>query len=557
MIKFTSLRSLTLVLPCPALSDVAAQAHFAMQLQLLARQATISRILILHPSISPPSLATKGLASEKVRFIQMDSWFSGTGIAKLLETTESDLVLVMPSEQEIEIEERSFERFLAVAETTGAGLVYSDSRDFRGGPFVENARLDYQPGSIRETFDFGPVIYLSRAAIHHALAKHGPIEFSLRWAGLYDLRLKLSIDFPIVRIPESLYLKRTTPARSSSNAAFTIPAHRDYQLEMERVANAHLRRVGAYLEPGLAPPSCSAGEFPLIASIIIPVRNREQTITDAVTSAVTQLTTFPYNVIVVNHHSTDRTTQILQQLTQRHKNLIYKTPKRRDVGIGGLWNEAIYSRECGLYAVQLDSDDVYSSADSLESIIAKFADPSENSSTATKIAPRYAMVIGSHTLVDFSLQETSSGLREHPLLSEENGQNNLLRLEGPGAPRAFYVPVLRRFGFPNISYGEDYAVALRLSREYRIGRIFESLYLARKWEGNTDGTMPLGSLQSVDIKKLLPPGVVNYAQFLERLQPIVEPLVNASRSRYTAYKDWLRTLEIEARKTQNTQVVTQ
>src|SRR5262249_28755820 len=153
---------------------------------------------------------------------------------------------------------------------------------------------------------------------------------------------------------------------------------------------------------------------------------------------------------------------------------------------------------------QLDSDDVYSSADSLQRIIGKFVELSENLLTATKIAPHYAMVIGSYTLIDFALQETLCGLVEHPHLSEENGQNNLLRLEGPGAPRAFYVPVLRRFGFPNISYGEDYAVALRLSREYRIGRIFESLYLARKWEGNTDGTMPLGSLQSVDIKKLLP-----------------------------------------------------
>lgn len=540
MINFPSVRSVTVVIPWPAFSDVTAQAPFAMQLELLARQTVVSRIAILHSSISPPSLTTKGLASEKASFIQMDSWFSGTGIAKLLEATESDLVVMMPSEHEIEIDERSFERFLAVAEISGAGLVYSDFREFRGGQFVENAMLDYQPGSIRETFDFGPVIYLSRAAITYALAKHGPIESSLRWAGLYDLRLKLSIDFPITRIPESLYLKAST---RSNHSGFTVPSNRDYQKEMEQVANEHLRRIGAYLEPGVSPPPCSAGEFPVIASVIIPVRNREQLIIDAVTSAVTQATTFPYNVIVINHHSTDRTAQILQQLSHRYKNLIYKTPKRRDLGIGGLWNTAIYSPECGVYAVQLDSDDVYSSTDSLQTIIDKF---SENSS-ATNLEPRYGMVIGSHTLVDFELQETSSGLREHPLLSEENGQNNILRVEGPGAPRAFYVPVLRRCGFPNISYGEDYAVALRLSREYGIGRVYESVYLARKWEGNTDGTMPLGSLQSIDIKKLLPPGI-NHAQFLERFQPIVEPLVNASKSRYTAYKDWLRTLEIAARK---------
>jgi hypothetical protein len=548
MMNFATVRSLTVAIPCPALTDAAAQAPFALQLELLARQATISRIVILHSSTSAPPLTAKGPAAEKVRFIQMDSWFTGIGIARLLALTDSDIVVLVPPEQAIEIEERSFERFRAIAEATRAGLVYSDSREFRNGRFVENAVLDYQPGSIRETFNFGPVVYLSRAAIHSALAKHGPIEPSLRYAGLYDLRLKLSIDFSIVRIPEPLYLKRTTPAHSSNHPAFSVPIDRDYQSEMEQVADAHLRRIGAYLSPGVSPPPCSAGDFPVVASIIIPVRNRELTIGDAVTSALIQSATFPFNVIVVNHHSTDRTPEILQQLSRRHKNLIYKTPKRRDVGIGGLWNEAIYSPDCGLYAVQLDSDDVYSSAYSLEKIIAKFSEPA---------TPRYAMVIGSHRLVDFSLQELSFGLLEHPLLSEENGQNNLLRLEGPGAPRAFYVPVLRRTGFPNISYGEDYAVALRLSREYRIGRIFEPLYLARKWEGNTDGTMPLGSLQSVDIKRVLPPGVVSYTQFLEQLQPIVEPLVKASRSRYTAYKDWLRTLELEARRPQQAQVVNQ
>jgi glycosyltransferase involved in cell wall biosynthesis len=331
--------------------------------------------------------------------------------------------------------------------------------------------------------------------------------------------LKISIDFPIVRIPEPLYTTRpAVEERAASGGVEKIheyvdPRNREYQLEMEQVATAHLRRIGAFLEPVFSPPPPPEEDFPVTASIIIPVRNREKTIADAVQSALSQSASFPYNVIVVDNHSTDRTAEILRQLAQQHENLIHKIPQRTDLGIGGCWNEAVYSPACGLYAVQLDSDDLYSDAHTLEKIIHEFLKPSpEHSGSAQTVAPRYAMVIGSYTTVNFNLEEILPGLIDHREWTRENGRNNALRIIGLGAPRAFYVPVLRRYGFPNVSYGEDYAISLRISRDYEIGRIYESLYLVRRWEGNTDRALPLVVM-----------------------------------NRYDAYKDWLRTVEIQAR----------
>jgi hypothetical protein len=404
-----------------------------------------------------------------------------------------------------------------VAEDTGAGLGYSDFWEMGGGEMVEHPTITYQLGSIRDTFDFGPLIFVSKEAAEQALNRYGRITTALRWAGLYELRLKISTDFPTVRISEPLYTARPTAPSASGGVEkiheYVDPRNREYQQEMEQVATAHLRRIGAFLEPVFSPPPSPESDFPVLASIVIPVRNREKTIAEAVRSALSQSTSFPYNVIVVDNHSTDRTTEILRSLAEQHENLIHKIPQRTDLGIGGCWNEAIYSPECGLFAVQLDSDDLYVDAHTLEKMISNFweASPGLGGSTPTG-TPHYAMVIGSYTTVNFSLQEIPPGLIDHREWSRENGRNNALRIIGLGAPRAFYVPVLRRFGFPNVSYGEDYAVSLRISREYEIGRIYESLYLARRWEGNTDRALPL-----------------------------------AVMNRYEAYKDWLRTVEMRAR----------
>jgi hypothetical protein len=412
---------------------------------------------------------------------------SSASIKRLLDGADSDVLFLGDPGVNIEPGPRMFDRMMQVIRDTGAGWVYADA--------VGHPRIDYQRGSIRDGFDFGPVIAVSVDA-----ARESGIDSTWKWGGLYDLRLRISEKHPVVRIPEPMYSASTADARPTGQKQFDYvdPRNRDYQIEMERIATAHLKRIGAWLQSQFENVPTAAEKFPVKASVVIPVRNRERTILDAVRSALVQTADFDFNVIVVDNHSTDRTSEILRAINDsRVKHII---PERRDLVIGGCWNEAIYSTHCGQYAVQLDSDDLYLNDAVLRRIVAELG------------AGPYAMVIGSYTMVDFSLKEIPPGLIDHREWTRDNGRNNALRINGLGAPRAFNTSVLRRIGFPNVSYGEDYAVALRISRDYEIGRIYESVYLCRRWEGNSDSALPLE--------------VAN---------------------RYDQYKDWLRTIEIQAR----------
>nr|MDQ3011076.1 glycosyltransferase family 2 protein [Acidobacteriota bacterium] len=428
----------------------------------------------------------------------------------LLEAWKTDYLLLVPGGS-VEFGARTLERFIQIADDSDAGLLYSDFRERNGEDVSDHPLIDYQLGSIPDSFDFGSALLLSRRAVDKALRNHGALDSGIKWGGLYDLRLKLSVDSEVLRIPESLYTRNVIDARASGEKVFDYvdPRKRDYQIEMEQIATAHLHRIGAWLEPKFAALPESGEPFPVKASIIIPVRNRVKTIADAVRSALAQTTDFAFNVIVVDNHSTDGTTDALRELAADNGpgagRLVHLIPKRDDLGIGGCWNEAIYSERCGRYAVQLDSDDIYSNAQTLARIVAEFE-------KAKSEGKSYAMVIGSYTIVDFDLNELPPGLIDHREWTFENGRNNALRINGLGAPRAFDAGVLRRIGLPNTSYGEDYAVALRISREYEVGRIYDSLYFARRWSGNSDSALPL-----------------------------------ATANRYNVYKDRLRTLEILAR----------
>jgi hypothetical protein len=402
---------------------------------------------------------------------------------------------------------RALERLLSTAVETGAGLVYADYAELSGKITADHPVNDYQEGSIRDDFDFGPLILVETAAARQALKKYGAIP-PYRWAGWYDLRLKIAAERELFHLPESLALVvKNDPGQeekpNKEHFSYVDPQNRDYQREMEAAATAHLKRIGAWLPPVCKEIPLVEQFFPVEASVVIPVRNRARTIADAVKSALAQKAEFPFNVIVVDNYSTDGTGKLLEELADGFPRLKIITPERRDLSIGGCWNEAVFSSHCGRYAVQLDSDDLYGADDVLARLVGL-------------LRTGCALAVGSYTLVDAGLREIPPGLIDHSEWSEENGRNNLLRVNGIGAPRAFDTAVLRQVGFPNVGYGEDYAVALRLSRKYRVGRIYDSLYLCRRWDGNTDAVLSV-----------------------------------AQANRYNAYKDRLRTIEVRARQTMN------
>ena len=417
--------------------------------------------------------------------------------------------LLHVSSGDVRPDPRAPERLVETVEATGAGMVYADYAEICGETLREHPVNDYQTGSLRDGFDFGPLILISTAAVRGALRKCGEIP-PCRWAGWYDLRLKLSTDRGLFHLPERLSVLgkgdrfEICPPMGTGHFAYVDPGNRVFQQEMEVAATAHLKRIGAWLAPSFRDVPPFTRPFPVEASVVIPIRNRARTVVDAVKSALSQRPDFPFNVIVVDNHSTDGTTGLLADLAGRHSILKHIVPERRDLSIGGCWNEAVFSEACGRYAIQLESDDLYAG----EGVLQRLVDALRRGNCA--------LVVGSYTIVDGNLQEIPPGLIDHREWTDENGRNNALRINGLGAPRAFDTTILRGIGFPNVGYGEDYAVALRLSREYRIGRIYDSLYLCRRWEGNTDATLSI-----------------------------------EQANRHDAYKDRLRTIEIRARQKQN------
>jgi len=416
---------------------------------------------------------------EKCQVLVSGPLTSHETINPILTGIRTEYFLLLLGAQQISIEPKALEKILGKAVSTNAGLVYTDFYEENEHWKTLHPLIDYQPGSVRDDFDFGAMMLFSAAAVRKALEKHGAIT-GVKFAGLYNLRLKVSIDHSIYHLQEPLYCVMGTEENSDVEKIFEYvdPSNEAVQKEMEAVFTDYLKKVRAYLPSHyLREVEQTPESFPVEASVIIPVRNRKETIAEAVESALSQETNFPFNVIVVDNHSTDGTTTVLFDLARRYSSLKHITPKRSNLGIGGCWNEALLQEACGRYAVQLDSDDLYSSSRTLQKMVDMLRQGN------------YAMVIGSYTLVDARLEEIPPGLIDHREWTDENGHNNALRINGLGAPRAFDTGLMRKIVFLNVSYGEDYAAALRICREYRIGRIYESLYLCRRWSGNTDAAL--------------------------------------------------------------------
>jgi hypothetical protein len=370
----------------------------------------------------------------------------------------------------------ALERLLQIAEDTGAGMVYSDYYALKEGQLHPNPVIDYQRGSLRDDFNFGSVLLFRTDAFKEAVSR---MNHYFRFAAFYDLRLKVSQNYPVYRLPEYLYTEVETDFRKSGEKQFDYvdPKNRQVQLEMEQACTLHLKAIGGWLKPEFQSVSFDEESFRYEASVVIPVRNRAKTIEDAVRSVFSQKADFPFNLIVVDNHSTDGTTDILNKMALEDSRLVLLIPERNDLGIGGCWTTAIMDIRCGKFAVQLDSDDLYINNRVLQSVVNCF------------YAEQCAMVIGSYRMVNFKLEEIPPGIIDHKEWTPDNGPNNALRINGLGAPRAFYTPLLREIRIPNTSYGEDYAVGLRLSGKYKIGRIYEPLYLCRRWDENSDSAL--------------------------------------------------------------------
>ena len=461
----------------------------------LHENKTVQHINLLVSS----DFASQHQVPEGCTFVVIDRMESSNTVMSIAENTDADYLLLCTRMTSVRWGLYALERFLRTADDTGAVMVYSDHYSLEEGTLTKHPAIDYQAGSLRDDFDFGSLWLIKSQALLDYMAQTDRVDY--QYAGLYDLRLYLSRKGEIFHLNEYLYTEAELDTRKSGEKQFDYvnPRNREVQIEMERACTAHLEKVGAIVDTNFyRQPDFDEQDFACEASVVIPVFNREKTIADAVKSALSQKTNFPYNVIVVNNHSTDSTGEILDSIDDGR--LIQIVPGRTDLGIGGCWNVAVNSDHCGKFAVQLDSDDLYSSPKTLQKIVDAFHEQ------------KAAMIIGSYRMCDFDLNTLPPGLIDHKEWTEDNGCNNALRINGLGAPRAFFTPLVRQIQFPNTSYGEDYALGLAFSRRYRIGRIYDELYLCRRWGGNSDAAL---SVERVNANNL--------------------------------YKDRLRTMELKAR----------
>ena len=403
--------------------------------------------------------------------------FKSETIRRIAAESKADYALVYTKTTTLELGYMALERLLQIAQDTEAGLVYADHYQVKGGELVKAPVIDYQKGSLRDDFDFGSVLFFDAAALKESVQR---MTETYQHAGLYDLRLKLSQRYALVHANEYLYSEVEEDNRKSGEKQFDYvdPRNRDRQIEMEKACTQHLKEIGGYLEPHFKDIDFNQGEFEVEASVIIPVRNRAATIGAAIESVLRQQTKFKFNLIVIDNHSTDGTTEAIDAFKADGR-VVHLVPERNDLGIGGCWNYGVNSTHCGKFAVQLDSDDLYKDEHTLQTIVDAFYEQ------------KCAMVIGSYMMTDFDLNELPPGVIDHKEWTPDNGRNNALRINGLGAPRAFYTPVLRSIGLPNTSYGEDYAMGLNISRHYQIGRIYDVLYLCRRWGGNSDAALSI------------------------------------------------------------------
>ncbi|MBO4529258.1 MAG: glycosyltransferase family 2 protein [Paludibacteraceae bacterium] len=436
----------------------------------LKQERCVGEIILLVPEQVPtPQLGVRTITTthpENSRTIRLITLMS-----------KSEYILFCPKPAKITWGQHGLERLNQIASFTHASIIYSNYYVEKAGKREEYPTIDYQIGSVRDDFNFGPIVLINQKLLQRE-SSHNKENY--RTAGWYRSRLAITSQQPAFHINEYLYtLIEDESIAGNGQFDYVDPRNRETQIEKERACLSHLKEINAYLEPEFKSVNFDEESFKNEASVIIPVRNRARTIADAIQSVLSQKTNFPFNLIIIDNHSTDGTSDIIDQYAKKDNRVIHIIPTRQDLGIGGCWNEGVEHPDCGKFAVQLDSDDVYQTENTLQTIVDAFYEQ------------KCAMVIGSYTITDFQMNTIPPGLIDHKEWTPRNGRNNALRINGLGAPRAFYTPILRKIHVPNTSYGEDYALGLTISHDYQIGRIFDSLYLCRRWEDNSDASLDI------------------------------------------------------------------
>lgn len=461
----------------------------------LQETGLVNKIVLLATADTTESLP-------QCELLQTDALQSSKTMKAIAEKAIADYVLLYTKHTTLNLGMFALERMIHILDDCGAGMVYADHYQVKDGKQSNAPVIDYQQGSLRDDFDFGSVLLFRADALKEAASR---MKADYQFAGLYDLRLKLSQSESLVHINEYLYTEVENDTRKSGEKIFDYvdPKNRNRQIEMEAACTEHLKEIGGYLEPKFEHIEFDKGDFEYEASVIIPVRNRIRTIRDAIRSVLSQQADFKFNLIIIDNHSTDGTSEAIDEFRDDPR-LIHIIPERNDLGIGGCWNLGVHHPKCGKFAVQLDSDDVYKDEHTLATMVRAFYEQN------------CAMVVGTYMMTDFNMNMIAPGIIDHREWTPENGRNNALRINGLGAPRAFYTPVLREVKVPNTSYGEDYALGLNFSRRFQIGRVYDVVYLCRRWDDNSDA--------SLDVVKM---------------------------NGHNLYKDRIRTWELQARIAQN------
>lgn len=418
----------------------------------------------------------EGIADCKMLVCQ--SFQDSKTINKIASLSDSEFTLILTKDTEIDFAQFAIERFIGIADDTNAGLVYSDYFEIKDEVRSIHPVIDYQKGSLRDDFEFGYVLFYRSSIVKEVYTNEVP---DYKFAGLYDLRLKVSQKAELFRVNEYLYTVIENDNRKSGEKLFDYvnPRNRQVQVEMEIACTEHLKAIGGYLEPEFKDINFSNALYEFEASVIIPVKNRAKTISDAISSVLIQKADFKFNLIIVDNYSDDGTTEIIKGFAEKDNRVVHIIPTRKDLGIGGCWNEAVHSSYCGKFAIQLDSDDVYKDETTVAQVVKAFYEQ------------KCGMVVGTYQMTNFKLEEIPPGIIDHKEWTPDNGRNNALRINGLGAPRAFYTPLLKEIKIPNVSYGEDYAVGLSISREHQIGRIYNPIYICRRWDGNSDSALDI------------------------------------------------------------------